>query len=147
MKKILFVVLSFLLFASCNSHQRTDTFDLVAYGDNSATESHISGTFVFGCGGVSGSSKEILQYRVMILDSKTNDIYPVILNSKYTHIRIIDSTQNPKISITYSTCNEDNRCVLPTIQKFQGLPEEDYFSYTLYIPKNSITYSNSFDGL
>ena len=147
MKKLLFSILTILIFASCASHQRTDTFDLVAYGDNSATESHISGTFVFGCGGVSGSSKEVLQYRVMILDSKTNDIYPVILNSKYTRIRIIDSTQNPKISITYCTCNADDWCVLPKIQKLQGLPEEHYFSYILYVPKNSIIYSNTFDGL
>ena len=146
MKKFLFVVLSFLLFASCDSDYKyiTDSYKLVAYTDKSAITGHFGGTFAFGFGGMSGSINEEVQYRILVLDEINNEVYPIILKSKNTTFKFIDSTSQPKMTVNYRVCrcNDYKGYDLRYIQR-----NEPSLNYTLYIPKNSITYSNSFDGL
>ena len=144
MKKLLFVILSVLLFTSCCNQSYQQTYKLIAYTDKSSTQGNINGIFVLGIGSFNGNLNEELIYRIMAVDDN-GDVYPISLNSKRVKIRFISSNETPKIAITCSESCGDN--LLKFAQLSFGRAREGYLSYIIYVPNNSISYSNSFDGM
>ena len=143
MKKLLFILLVALTMVGCvNSNQITDTYPLVAYGDNSTFNGHLSGAFVFGFGTISGDASTELKYQVMVKDND-GTIYPITIDQHRTTFKIIDTIQQPHIDITYSR----NQDVSIPLKYVQNPPNNLYtFRYTIYIPEHAIRYDNYVDG-
>lgn len=137
------IFIAIINFCSCGGtcNGQSTEYKLVGYTDKFGTKGSFSGTFVFGFGNVDGSMSNEMFYNVLIQDND-GTVYPFTL--KTGNVRFVYISNNIQPSIRITGQNYWTRSLSSIRKDYQQYPR--YWTFTLYIPENSIRYSNTIDG-